>query len=85
MHSDVLHLIDTHLAELQALRRDLTSSRQIRPGARFDAASATLQSTRHFASELSLILTQPAPPDDLTSSAAPAELMERAVSAGLTP
>jgi hypothetical protein len=56
MHSDVLNLIDAHLAELQALRRDLTSSRQIQPGARLDAASATLQSTRHFASELSLIL-----------------------------
>jgi hypothetical protein len=59
MHSDVLNLIDAHLAELQALRHDLTSSRQIQPGARFDAASATLQSTRHFASELSVILNLP--------------------------
>jgi hypothetical protein len=58
MHSDVLNLLDAHLAELQALRRDLTPSRSIRPGARWDVAAATLESTRHFASELSRVLTQ---------------------------
>lgn len=57
MHSDVLNLLDAHLAELQALRTDLNSSRQVRPGARLDAAAATLRSTRDFASELTHVLT----------------------------
>lgn len=57
MHGDVLSLLDDHLAELQALRRDLTLSRSIRPGARWDAAAATLRSAQRYASELTQILT----------------------------
>jgi hypothetical protein len=56
MHADVLHLLDTHLQELQALRHSLTSPRPTRPGERHDAAAATLLSTRDFAAELSQIL-----------------------------
>ncbi|MFC4063637.1 hypothetical protein [Actinoplanes subglobosus] len=56
MHADVLHLLDAHLAELNALRRSLTMPRPSQPGERHDAAVATLQSTRHFVAELGLIL-----------------------------
>ncbi|WP_433796767.1 hypothetical protein [Actinoplanes sp. CA-252034] len=59
MHADVLQLIDTHLSEVQALRRDLTSSRPIRPGERHDAAAATLDSLQSFAAELQVILRGP--------------------------
>jgi hypothetical protein len=61
MHADVINLLDTHLAELQALRRDLTSPRPTRPGERHDAAAATLHSMQHFAAELELILSDPDP------------------------
>jgi hypothetical protein len=57
MHSDVLSLLDDHLTELQALRRDLTLARPIRPGARWDTAAATLRSAQRYASELTHILT----------------------------
>ncbi|SDT20710.1 hypothetical protein [Actinoplanes derwentensis] len=58
MHSDVLNLLDAHLAELQALRDDLGSARQVRPGARHDTATATLESTQTFASLLTRVLTE---------------------------
>jgi hypothetical protein len=61
MHSDVLTLLDDHLAELQALRRDLTLARSIKPGERLDAAAATLRSAQRYASELTHLLTQDAP------------------------
>ncbi|GAA1639765.1 hypothetical protein [Actinoplanes couchii] len=57
MHSEVLNLLEAHLAELQALRDHLESPRQVRPGARHDTAAATLQSARVFAKRLSRVLT----------------------------
>ncbi|HWS36372.1 MAG TPA: hypothetical protein VN408_27015 [Actinoplanes sp.] len=59
MHSDVLNLLDAHLAELQALRDHLESPRQVKPGARHDTATATLQSAQVFASRLSRVLAEP--------------------------
>jgi hypothetical protein len=59
MHADVLELLDSHLAQLQSLRRNLTSPRPSRPGERHDAAAATLHSTQHFAAELKQILDPP--------------------------
>ncbi|MEV4640084.1 hypothetical protein AB0J80_22315 [Actinoplanes sp. NPDC049548] len=56
MHSEVLSVLDTHLAELQALRRDLVAARPIGPGGRWQITADAAASARRCARRLGILL-----------------------------
>lgn len=70
MHSEVLTLLDEHLAELHALRRHLADARVIRPGERWLAAAATASSAHRYACGVARVLAGEAWEDDLATSVA---------------
>jgi hypothetical protein len=63
VHGYVLGRLDAHLAQLQALRAQLSSTRRSRPGERFYQAAATAVSAQRYARDIAAAL--------LTCSAAP--------------
>jgi hypothetical protein len=56
MHSEVLDVLDAHLGELLALRRDLVAARPIDLGERRQIATAAVASSRRCAQGLSVLL-----------------------------
>jgi hypothetical protein len=56
MHSEILNLLDCHLSELQALRRELSGRRAALPGERRKVAAAALAAADRYARALSSIL-----------------------------
>ncbi|MCM4085070.1 hypothetical protein [Paractinoplanes hotanensis] len=49
MHAEVVTALDTHLAELRALRRKLTDARAIEPGERLDVVLRIAASAANLA------------------------------------
>ncbi|MCU7730096.1 hypothetical protein ODJ79_40815 [Actinoplanes sp. KI2] len=58
MHGEVLNLLDCHLSELQALRRELSSRRAAAPGERRRVAAATASAAERYAHALMSMLTE---------------------------
>lgn len=69
MHSEVLSALDTHLAELQALRRELVAARPIGPGGRWQIAADAAASARRCARRLGVVLANR--PDEPISAGRP--------------
>jgi hypothetical protein len=59
MHGEILSLLDGHLSELQALRRELSGRRAALPGERRRVAAATASAAERYARALSSMLTDP--------------------------
>lgn len=57
MHGEILNLLDGHLSELQALRRELSGHRAAAPGERREVAAATASAAERYARALSSMLT----------------------------
>jgi hypothetical protein len=57
MHGEILNLLDRHLSELQALRRELSGHRAAAPGERRRVAAATASAAERYAQTLSTLLT----------------------------
>jgi hypothetical protein len=57
MHGEILNLLDGHLSELQALRRELSGRRAATPGERREVAAATASAAERYARALSSMLT----------------------------
>ncbi|MEU4217911.1 hypothetical protein [Actinoplanes sp. NPDC026623] len=57
MHGEILNLLDGHLSELQALRRELSGRRAAAPGERRKVAAATASAAERYARALSCMLT----------------------------
>ena len=57
MHGEILNLLDGHLFELQALRRELSGRRAAAPGERRKVAAATASAAERYARALSSMLT----------------------------
>ncbi|MFI5494005.1 hypothetical protein [Actinoplanes sp. NPDC051859] len=64
MHGEILAVLDAHLAELQALRRQLVAARPIGPGQRWAIAADAAASSRQCASRLTTLLADDASVDD---------------------
>jgi hypothetical protein len=67
MHGEILNLLDCHLSELQALRRELSGHHAAVPGERRRVAAATASAAERYARALASLLTdaggqQPATP-----------------------
>ena len=62
IHAWVLARLDAHLAELQALRRQLTSRRSSGVRARWYAAAATAMAARGYADDVGRALREQAEP-----------------------
>jgi hypothetical protein len=56
IHAWVLARLDAHIAELQALRRELASRRSSGVRARWYAAAATAVTARHYAVDVGRVL-----------------------------
>ncbi|GID97399.1 hypothetical protein ACFQFC_07875 [Amorphoplanes digitatis] len=57
MHGEILNLLDCHLSELQALRRELSGRHAALPGERRRVAAATASAAERYARTLSSMLT----------------------------
>lgn len=57
MHGEILNLLDCHLSELQALRRELAGRRAALPGERRKVAAATASAAEQYAHALMSLLT----------------------------
>ncbi|MFI7601876.1 hypothetical protein [Actinoplanes sp. NPDC049681] len=60
MHGEVLSILDTHLAELQAIRRELAAARPTGLGQRRQIAAEAAEAARRCAGRLELVLDGPA-------------------------
>jgi hypothetical protein len=84
VHDDVVTLLDHHLRELEAVRRRLCASRQVRFGERGAALAESLAASRHYAEIAAGLLTQiqdvaaPVPAAPAVVSRAAVEVAERA-------
>ena len=58
MHGEILNLLDSHLSELQALRRELSSRRAAVPGERRRVAAATVSAAEEYVHALTSMLTR---------------------------
>jgi hypothetical protein len=56
MHGEILNLLDNHLYELQALRRELSGHRAAALGERREVATATASAAERYARTLSALL-----------------------------
>jgi len=63
MHFEVIAFLDVHLAELERLRRDLTTARTIERGERRTLAAATVISAQQYAANVQLLLSEEVPRD----------------------
>jgi hypothetical protein len=52
VHHDLLSLLDSHLAELNALRHMLSAPRPVHPGERWAAAEQTIRSAERYAQDV---------------------------------
>jgi hypothetical protein len=56
VHHDLLSVLDTHVAELTALRRVLAAPRPVHPGERAAAALETARSAERYAQTIRALL-----------------------------